>query len=111
MRTALHEEAGCGPVHRRIVKQMASDGWLGIGWPTEYGGQGRSPIEQFIFFDESMRSGAPVPDAHHQHRGPDHHAVRQPGAEGLLPAQDPRRRDLTSASATPSPAPAPTWPP
>ena len=40
---------------------MASDGWLGIGWPKEWGGQGRSAIEQFIFFDESMRSGAPVP--------------------------------------------------
>jgi 3-oxocholest-4-en-26-oyl-CoA dehydrogenase alpha subunit len=52
---------GVGPAVRRIVKQMASDGWLGIGWPTEYGGQGRSAIEQFIFFDESMRSGAPVP--------------------------------------------------
>lgn len=61
VRRALHEEAGCGPVHRQMVKQMASDGWLGIGWPTEYGGQGRSQLEQFIFFDESMRSGAPVP--------------------------------------------------
>ena len=40
---------------------MGSDGWLGIGWPKEWGGQGRSAIEQFIFFDESMRSGAPVP--------------------------------------------------
>jgi alkylation response protein AidB-like acyl-CoA dehydrogenase len=40
---------------------MGADGWLGIGWPTQYGGQGRSEIEQFIFFDESMRSGAPVP--------------------------------------------------
>ena len=29
--------------------------------PSEYGGQGRSAIEQFIFFDESMRAGAPVP--------------------------------------------------
>lgn len=61
VRDALHEEAGCGPVHREMVKKMAQDGWLGIGWPTEYGGQGRSQIEQFIFFDESMRSGAPVP--------------------------------------------------
>ncbi len=52
---------GIGPAVRRVVRQMASDGWLGIGWPTEYGGQGRSAIEQFIFFDESMRSGAPVP--------------------------------------------------
>ncbi len=61
VREALHEEKGCGPVHRRIVRQMGKDGWLGIGWPREVGGQGRSQIEQFIFFDESMRSGAPVP--------------------------------------------------
>jgi alkylation response protein AidB-like acyl-CoA dehydrogenase len=52
---------GIGPDMRRVVKQMADDGWLGIGWPKEYGGQGRSAIEQFIFFDESMRAGAPVP--------------------------------------------------
>jgi alkylation response protein AidB-like acyl-CoA dehydrogenase len=57
----LGRSGGVGPTVRRIVKQMAADGWLGIGWPTEYGGQGRSAVEQFIFFDESMRSGAPVP--------------------------------------------------
>jgi 3-oxocholest-4-en-26-oyl-CoA dehydrogenase alpha subunit len=52
---------GIGPVPRKIWKQMAADGWAGIGWPEEYGGQGRTAIEQFIFFDESMRVGAPVP--------------------------------------------------
>ncbi len=57
----LANSHGIGPAVRRVVKQMAADGWLGIGWPTEYGGQGRSAVEQFIFFDESMRSGAPVP--------------------------------------------------
>ena len=61
IREALHAEAGCGPVHRQVIRQMGEDGWLGIGWPTQYGGQGRSQIEQFIFFDESMRVGAPVP--------------------------------------------------
>jgi alkylation response protein AidB-like acyl-CoA dehydrogenase len=61
VREALHEGFGTGPEMRRIVKQMAADGWLGIGWPKEYGGQGRSDVEQFIFFDESMRAGAPVP--------------------------------------------------
>ncbi|MCH2170822.1 acyl-CoA dehydrogenase family protein [Myxococcota bacterium] len=61
VREALHEGRGTGPVNREIVRQMGADGWLGIGWPTEYGGQGRSQIEQFIFFDESMRAGAPVP--------------------------------------------------
>ena len=57
----LVKGAGIGPDMRRVVKQMATDGWLGIGWPKEYGGQGRSAMEQFIFFDESMRAGAPVP--------------------------------------------------
>lgn len=61
VRSELHREMGCGPTTRAIVKQMAGDGWLGIGWPTEYGGQGRDQFDQFIFYDESMRSGAPVP--------------------------------------------------
>ncbi len=58
---ALHREHGAGEATRAIVRQMGEDGWLGIGWPLEYGGQGRSEVEQFIFFDESMRSGAPIP--------------------------------------------------
>ncbi len=57
----LADSHGIGPDMRRVVKKMAADGWLGIGWPTEYGGQGLGPIEQYIFFDESMRAGAPVP--------------------------------------------------
>jgi alkylation response protein AidB-like acyl-CoA dehydrogenase len=60
-RRQLRDTEGIGPVMRRVVKQMGADGWLGIGWPREFGGQGRGPIDQFIFFDESMRSGAPVP--------------------------------------------------
>ncbi|MCB0975257.1 MAG: acyl-CoA dehydrogenase family protein [Actinobacteria bacterium] len=58
---ALHDEAGVGPIHRQIVRQMGTDGWLGLGWPTQYGGRGLSQVEQFLFFDESMRAGAPVP--------------------------------------------------
>ena len=57
----LAASEGVGPISREITKQMAADGWLGIGWPTEYGGQGRGHVDQFIFFDESMRAGAPVP--------------------------------------------------
>jgi len=61
VRDKLMVEHGVGQTTRAIVRQMGQDGWLGIGWPQEYGGQGRSQIEQFIFFDESMRCGAPVP--------------------------------------------------
>ncbi len=61
VRLELQRSHGAGDTMRAVVRQMGEDGWLGIGWPTEYGGQGRSDIEQFIFFDESMRVGAPVP--------------------------------------------------
>jgi alkylation response protein AidB-like acyl-CoA dehydrogenase len=57
----VRRSEGVGPVVRKVVRQMGEDGWLGIGWPEEYGGRGMTPIEQFIFFDESMRVGAPVP--------------------------------------------------
>ena len=40
---------------------MGEDGWLGVGWPTEWGGRGFTPVEQFLWFDEAMRAGAPVP--------------------------------------------------
>ena len=61
LRAELAIAHGVGPTMRELVRQMGRDGWLGIGWPKEYGGQGRSEIEQFIFFDESMRARAPVP--------------------------------------------------
>jgi 3-oxocholest-4-en-26-oyl-CoA dehydrogenase alpha subunit len=54
-------EIGRGDVYKRIVRQMGADGWLGIGWPVEWGGQGRSMMEQLIFTDEASRAGAPVP--------------------------------------------------
>lgn len=51
----------CGPVYRRVCRQIGKDGWLGIGWPKEYGGQGRGPVEQHIFFSEARRVSAPIP--------------------------------------------------
>jgi len=50
-----------GPTVARLRRQMGADGWLGIGWPPEYGGQGKSLLEQLIFFDEAARADAPVP--------------------------------------------------
>jgi 3-oxocholest-4-en-26-oyl-CoA dehydrogenase alpha subunit len=50
-----------GPHCLEAVRKMGRDGWLGVGWPTEHGGQGRSEIEQLIFFDEAWRVSAPIP--------------------------------------------------
>ncbi|MDT2008262.1 acyl-CoA dehydrogenase [Rhodococcus opacus] len=55
-------EEGVGGEHfRDIVRLLGKDGWLGIGWPVEYGGQGRSIEDQFVFFDEVQRAGLPFP--------------------------------------------------
>ncbi len=54
-------EFGEGTVYQDVVRQMGHDGWLGIGWPEEYGGQNRSMLEQLIFSDEAAIAGAPVP--------------------------------------------------
>ncbi|WP_405530346.1 acyl-CoA dehydrogenase family protein [Streptomyces avidinii] len=49
------------PVRQReLLRRIGSDGLLGLGWPVEYGGQGRGADEQFVFFDEAYRAGAPV---------------------------------------------------
>jgi alkylation response protein AidB-like acyl-CoA dehydrogenase len=54
VRRALEAEGEQGgETTRRIRRQLGADGWLGIGWPVEYGGQGKGPEMQFIFFDEA----------------------------------------------------------
>ncbi|PZU02899.1 MAG: acyl-CoA dehydrogenase [Gordonia sp. (in: high G+C Gram-positive bacteria)] len=60
-RRAAGEQGVGGPRFREIVKMLGRDGWLGIGWPTEFGGQGRSIEDQFVFFDEVQRAGLPFP--------------------------------------------------
>ncbi|MFP8882121.1 MAG: acyl-CoA dehydrogenase family protein [Myxococcota bacterium] len=52
---------GGNPTYDRILKQMGADGILGVGWPEEYGGQGRGPVDQYIFSEEVQRSGFPLP--------------------------------------------------
>jgi 3-oxocholest-4-en-26-oyl-CoA dehydrogenase alpha subunit len=61
LRRELKESEGGGPEYRRILKRLADDGWLGIGWPKEVGGQGRSALEQYIFAEEVQRVGFPLP--------------------------------------------------
>lgn len=43
-----------------VGKEMAARGWLGMTWPTEWGGGGRSPIERFIVFEQLISGGVPL---------------------------------------------------
>ncbi|WP_280406965.1 acyl-CoA dehydrogenase family protein [Nocardia carnea] len=50
-----------GDAYRAVVRRMGRDGWLGVGWPKEYGGQGFGPVEQQIFYNEASRADVPLP--------------------------------------------------
>ena len=54
-------EFGEATVYKEVIRQIGKDGWLGIGWPTEYGGQARSMVEQLIFTDVAAVAGVPIP--------------------------------------------------
>ncbi|NYG57778.1 alkylation response protein AidB-like acyl-CoA dehydrogenase [Nocardioides daedukensis] len=54
-------EFGDAQVYKEVIRQLGTDGWLGIGWPEEYGGQDRSMIEQLIFTDVAAVAGVPIP--------------------------------------------------
>ncbi len=52
---------GGGPAYTNLIRQMGRDGWLGVGWPKEYGGQGRTPMEQHLFFEICFYEEVPLP--------------------------------------------------
>jgi alkylation response protein AidB-like acyl-CoA dehydrogenase len=68
-RTVLYTERH-GPVYREIVRRMGRDGWLGVGWPREYGGRGFGPVEQQIFANEAARADVQLPAVTLQTVGP-----------------------------------------
>ena len=52
---------GGGPEFRKALLRMGHDGWIGLSWPKSLGGKEFSPIEQYIFVEEIMRTGFPFP--------------------------------------------------
>jgi len=68
-RDEMHSDR-MGPAYHRIIKQMGADGWMGVGWPKEYGGQGRGAIEQQVFVNEAARADVHLPSVTLQTVGP-----------------------------------------
>jgi 3-oxo-4-pregnene-20-carboxyl-CoA dehydrogenase beta subunit len=59
-----------GPTYRDVIRRMGRDGWLGVGWPVEYGGRGFGALEQTIFVNEAARRDIPLPYVTLQTVGP-----------------------------------------
>ena len=49
------------PAKRAFMRKLAEQGWLGMSWPKEYGGQERSGIYDFLLTEALSRYGAPQP--------------------------------------------------
>jgi alkylation response protein AidB-like acyl-CoA dehydrogenase len=43
-----------------FARALHEKGWMAPGWPVEYGGQGRDPMEVLALTEEMARAGAPM---------------------------------------------------
>ncbi|MFQ5417738.1 MAG: acyl-CoA dehydrogenase family protein, partial [Myxococcota bacterium] len=47
------------PERRAFMKKLAAEGWLGMTWPVEYGGQAKQGVYEYILNEALARRGAP----------------------------------------------------
>ena len=55
-----HNDSWINGFSKDFAKRMAEEGWIGMGWPKEHGGQARPPIERVIVAEEMIAAGAPI---------------------------------------------------
>jgi len=55
-------DKGIGPEAREFNRKLGSKGWLGLGWPEEYGGSGGSLTHEVILIQELARHEAYIPN-------------------------------------------------
>ena len=41
-------------------RKVGQKGWIGLNWPKEHGGAGRSSMERYVILEEMLTAGAPV---------------------------------------------------
>lgn len=73
-----------GSAYHRTIRKMGEDGWMGVGWPVEYGGKGLGGIEQQIFANEASRADVHLPSVTLQTVGPTLQAFGTPHQKDLF---------------------------
>lgn len=72
-------------------RELGRRGWIGMTWPTIYGGAGRTAVDRFVVTEELIAAGAPVA-AHWT-------SDRQTGSALLRYGSEPQRRKFLPAMA------------
>lgn len=49
-----------GGFSQEFSRKIAKKGWIGLSWPREYGGQGRSYVDRMILLEEMLKAQAPI---------------------------------------------------
>lgn len=55
-----HDDAWINGFSREFSRELGRRGWIGMTWPKEYGGGGRSVLERFVVTETLIEKGAPI---------------------------------------------------
>src|SRR3982074_2556972 len=59
-RSAFPEDSWIVGNDAAFAKELGARGWIGMTWPVEEGGHGRTALERFIVYEALIANGAPV---------------------------------------------------
>ena len=59
-RYGRHNDSWINGFSKDFAKEMAAHGWIGMTWPTEFGGGGQPAINRLIVGEELIAAGAPI---------------------------------------------------
>ena len=58
--TALQKAESWSGFNAEFSRKLGARGWIGLTFPTEYGGHGRTALERYVLVEECVAAGAPV---------------------------------------------------
>lgn len=56
----VHDDAWINGHSRELSRELGRRGWIGMTWPVEVGGGGRTPLERFVVTEALIDRGAPI---------------------------------------------------
>ena len=92
-RTSFPEDSWIVGYDPEFTRQLGRRGWIGMTWPLDEGGHGRSVLERFVVYEQLIKHGAPIAAGWFADRqmGPSLLAVRHPWATPALDSRHGRR--------------------
>ena len=59
-RYGRHNDSWLCGYSKELSRELSARGWLGMAWPVEFGGGGRTPLERLVVSEALIAAGAPI---------------------------------------------------